>query len=1244
MTFPDTPFPEFALTSPALTPGLMLVHGNQPEMLRDLLVEWMKRYPLAPLENEIILVQSNGIAQWLKLALAADATDSDGNSDAHGDAPGEHGGCGIAAALEISLPARFLWQVYRAVLGRQAVPENSPFDKGRLLWRLMRLLPQVMGAPEYAPLLGFLAADSDRRKRFQLAERLADLFDQYQVYRADWLAAWAAGDDVLIDARGRQTPLAGEQRWQAALWRALLADVDDGVADAIEGGVGGPGEGREGRSSAGRAAVHEAFLARAENWPPGEAPAGLPRRVMVFGISSLPRQSLEVLAALGRWTQVLMCVHNPCQHYWADIVADRELLRRVQARQQRRQGAPVEISEELLHLHAQPLLAAWGKQGRDFIGLLDEHDDERARAHTLSQFLAIEQRIDLFKAFGGKTLLQQLQDDILELRPLQETIELWPAVDPGRDASIRFHIAHSAQREVEILHDQLLAACNADASLRPRDIIVMVPDIDTYAPHIQAVFGLLEASDSRYLPFSVADQGQRHFDPLVNALEKLLDLPQSRLAVSDILDLLDVPALRQRFAIAEDDLPQLHRWIRGANIRWGLHAEQRASLDLPPQADAAAANSWLFGLRRMLLGYAVGADAAAWQEIEPYDEIGGIDAALLGPLLQLFDALDASWRTLREPATVADWCLRLRQLMADFFATDEGGSGSSGDSGDGYTLLQLDTALERWQEACDEAALGEALPLSVVGDYWLSRLDEGGLSQRFFGGVVTFATLMPMRAIPFRRVCLLGMNDGDYPRSRIPMDFDLMVHDYRPGDRSRREDDRYLFLEALLSAREALHVSWVGRSIKDNSLRPPSVLVGQLRDHLAAGWMLAESTAQGKAARASTSPGEALLAALTIEHRLQPFSSDYFPAHPQASRLFTYAQEWRPDAAGGAGTSELASASAGLLPPLLREEPLSLQDLGDFLKQPVRAFFRQRLNVSFERDDPASEDQEPFDLDGLGRWLLQDELIRAQAVAVEQGQDLVAARATRLASMARRGDLPAGGFGEALAEELLAPMDALFSRYQAALARWPQMLDGEEEIRFQALVDGQALELADWLGGIRLDGAGQRGRVVLESSDLVSNNHYRGDRLIRHWVRHLALHVAGGPLTTLVLSKVGDVELPALDPAQAESHLNALLAAWQRGMREPLPLAARTAFDFLKAGPDKARETYEGSSWQPSGERQTDAYLLRAFRDFAALTASGEFKTLAERLLRPLLEAIPAKARGETANGAQAGKAAGASA
>jgi exodeoxyribonuclease V gamma subunit len=1181
----------------------MLVHGNQPERLRDLMVQWIRQHPLAPLEKEVILVQSNGIAQWLKLALAADPED---------------GGCGISAALDMLLPASFLWQVYRAVLGENEVPAISPFDKSRLVWRLTRLLPELLERPGYAPLKRFMAQDGDQRKRFQLAQRVADLFDQYQVYRADWLAAWAAGEDVQIDARNNRTPLPDEYRWQAALWRALLEDVVAHAPDGVD------------MSKAGRAAVHDAFMREAVARPEGQRPKGLPRRVIIFGISSLPRQAVEVLAALSRWTQVLMCVHNPCAHYWADIVADQDLLRAQRSRQQRRQGAPAVMDDAQLHLHAQPLLAAWGKQGRDFIGLLDEYDSAEARERYTQHFTGIGQRIDLFESDDASTMLQQLQDDIRDLRPLPETREHWPEVDPGVDTSIRFHIAHSAQREVEILHDQLLAAFAADPTLRPRDVIVMVPDIEVYTPHIQAVFGLLDQDDPRHLPFSVADRGQRDFDPLIGALETLLALPQSRLTVSDVLDLLEVPALRARFGIDTDDLPKLRAWISGANIRWGLHAEQRASLGLPQADDENAPNSWAFGLRRMLLGYAAGEKAGAWRDIEPYAEIGGLDAALLGPLSQLVDALDTTWQTLRKPATVEAWCTRLRALKTTCFAAD--------DSEDAYTLDRLDAALEAWRDACDEAALTGELPLSIVGDYWLAQFEGGGLSQRFFAGAVTFATLMPMRAIPFRYVCLLGMNDGDYPRNRMPLDFDLMRRNYRPGDRSRREDDRYLFLEALLSAREHLHVSWVGRSVNDNTPRPPSVLVGQLRDHLKAGWRV-----EG----AADDEPDALLHELTIDHRLQPFSAAYFPARPDESKLFTYAREWN-QPAPHSSSSSAANHNDVALQSLERDEPLSVRELADFLRDPVKSFFRQRLRVAFETEDAASENHEPFEVDQLEAWQLQNELIRAQAAALERGDDdLLPAALSRLERMHRSGDLAAGGFGEVIAAELMEPMADLFDRYRAELERWPDLLDEQYELRLE---DGPgALTIEDWVGELRAGPDNTRGRVFLDPGTLIKDRKYRGERLIAYWVAHLAAQLAAGAVTTVIVSKVGSVEFAPIAADQARAHLLTLLRAWDEGTRRPLPLAVKTAFAWLRKRPgsfesqdegndhgahtalatelaeaqDAARVTYEGAGQQP-GECDTNAYLRRAYPNFSVLAASGEFETLAVELLLPLHRAIPA--------------------
>lgn len=1150
-------------TPSPLTPGFMVVHGNQPEALRDLVLAWIGRHPLPPLEDEQVLVQSNGVAQWLKLAFARDVGD---------------GGAGIAAGLQMSLPSRFMWSAYRAVLGADSVPAVSPFERGLLTWRLMRLLPGLLAEPEFQPLRRFLADDEDLRKRHQLAERLADLFDQYQVYRADWLERWARGHDVLVTSRHGEQPLAAPWRWQSRLWRALVESAGPQAAGSS------------------RADVHRRFLAAAHART-GERPAGLPARLVVFGISSMPQQSLEALAALARWCQVLMCVHNPCEHDWSHIVADKDLLRATRLRQRRRPGGEGAIADERLHLHAQPLLAAWGKQGRDFIRLLDAHD-ERERYEP--RFADIGQRIDAFVPGDGRTLLAQVQDDIRDLRPLAETRERWPAVDPEVDSSIRFHVAHSPQREVEILHDQLLAAFAADATLRARDVIVMVPDIALYAPHVQAVFGLVDRDDPRHLPFTIADQGQRRHDPLLGAIERLLRLPESRIAVTDVLDLLDVPAVRARFDIDEAQLPLLQRWIDAAGIRWGLHAAQRRALDLP---DGLSANTWLAGLRRMMLGYAAGS-GQAWEGIVPMDEIGGLDAVLLGPLVRLVETLERHWSALRTPAAPEEWGTRLRALLTDFLAPGEGS--------DGLTLARLESALQDWLDACAGAGLAEPLPLAVLREHWLAQMDQAGLSSAFFGGAVTFATLMPMRAIPFRHVALLGMNGGEYPRSRPPMDFDLMAQDWRPGDRSRREDDRYLFLEALLSAREHLHVSWVGRSIVDNGERPPSVLVAQLRDHLLAGWRLAGSH--------DASDGGALLHALTIEHPLQPFNPAYFTESGDA-RLFSYASEWN-----GPARMRPADTPDSVLPLPQRLPAPSLQTLADFLCDPVRHFFKGRLGVHFDAPEEASVDHEPFALDALENWKLQDELIGAQKAALEAGGSREAALAARLEAMAMRGDLPVGAFGAAVQAELAEPMADLFERHAQALAQWPERLP-DEPVRFEAPIDGVALRLDDWLADLRRDAAGARARVLLVSTGLVKNKKYRRDKLLAWWVPHLAGHLCGQALTTVLVSKAGTVTLPPLSPAVAAELWQALVAAWLAGLRRPLPLAAATGFAWLEKGggagvpaPEAAlaaaRNAYDGEA----GERRRNAYLARAYPDVDALLADGDFARLVDRLLRPLMQ------------------------
>jgi exodeoxyribonuclease V gamma subunit len=1136
-----------------ITPGFMIIQGNRLEDLREVAVRWLERNPLAPLENEVILVQSNGIAQWLKLSLAANRAEVGG-------------GCGIAAALDIMLPARLQWKVYRALLGN--LPQDSLFDKQCLTWRLMRLLEKLpVNDGIFLPVSRFLDADTALRKRYQLSEKLADLFDQYQVYRADWLEDWAAGRDLLRKPDGSTEPVPPEQRWQPALWRMILADLPEVARDTS------------------RASVHQRFLAATKTINESNRLVNIPRRVVVFGISSLPQQMLDVLAAIAPFTQVLLCVHNPCQYYWGDIVEGRELFQSIY----KRSKAPQKLqnfNEEEWHLHGHPLLAAWGKQGRDYIRLLDLHDQHENYEKLFSDN---NLKLDLFVEPEGKQCLQQLQGDILSLRSLAERKNN-PDILHKDDDSIVLHVAHSEQREVEILHDQLLDAFSKDKTLRPRDVMVMVPDINKYAPHILAVFGQLDRHDPRYIPFTIADQGQRAQKPLLLALDSLLHVEQSRFTVSELQDWFDVPAIRVRAGITESQLPTLRRWVRGAQIRWGLHATQREKLGLPAEIEQ---NSWHFGLQRMLLGYATG-NSDAWQGIEPYDEIGGLEAALAGNLLDFIQRLEMYWKMLTLPASPIEWVKRLRELLDHFFAAQE--------QDDALLLEKLDTQLENWLVLCAAADFSEPLPLNVVRDMWLAGMEQPHLSQRFLAGAVNFATMMPMRVIPFKRICLLGMNDADFPRRQPATDFDLMAkrYHYRPGDRSRRDDDRYLFLEALLSAREQLYISWVGRSIRDNSERPPSVLVSQLKDHIVAGW--------------GNAP-------FTIEHPLQPFSRQYFTD----SALFTYASEWLEVHQDKIISKEeiFSDTSAD---EKMQDGQITLNNLGDFLRNPVEYFFKRTMKVSMRNEALATKDIEPFVFDGLERWEILDTLLQPLAAALRKNPSVCCDGLLKsgIEKLQAQGMFPLPPFNRFIEQELNAALQKQLMQYAGCLQDAVPVEPVDVQGNFSSLLVQDRIEQL-------YEKNGKRFRLVLLTSALGEGKDLKYYHLVREWPAHLALQFSGSGQsieTVIVHGGKNIITLPALEKNMAESCFDDLLAAYTHGIQEPLPAPCKTAFALFIENPhqpdtsaeykvEKSEEAYNGG-YHFTGEAEDSPLLARCWPDFHALKNTQQFEHWAEKIYRPL--------------------------
>lgn len=1147
-----------------IVPGFMVLHGNQMEVLRDVLVQWIRQHPLQPLEPEVILVQSQGMAQWLKHALAMDD------------------GIGIAAGVEVSLPARFIWRSYRAVLAGQAIAERSPLDKDSLAWRLFQRLPTLLQQASFAPLKHYLDLDDDARRLFQLCQHIADVFDQYQMYRADWLVDWAQGQDRLGDLPRELSPSQQQTlAWQAQLWRTLLNDI-----------------GIQAMASS-RAGIHPRVIKALEQ--ADQRPAGLPRRIVVFGISSLPAQTLEALSAMARFSQVLLCVHNPCQYYWGDIVADKDLLRHRTPRHKKRDGMPDQISEAYLHQHAHPLLAAWGKQGRDYIALLETHDHPSAYAHYFDQ---LQCRIDLFEDPDTTTLLGQLQSDILHLRPIQESRDCWQNHDVSNDQSVAFHVAHSAQREVEILHDQLLDRLQQDPELQPRDMIVMVPDIDHYAPRIQAVFGQYDRHDPRYLPFSVADQGQRGREPLLIALEMLLQLPELRFTLTQILSLLDVPALRNRFGIHADDVPLLERWLGEAGIRWGFDHHQRLTLGLSAHTDR---NTWDFGLRRMLLGYAMGG-SAVFAGHQPYDEVAGLEAAILGPFFELYEALEQARTQLSACYRPTEWVVQFNQLLVDFFLPAE--------PGEQLLLQSLQQAAEQWLQACTDADFDLPVELAISREAWLQELEMRQHGHGFMAGAITFCTLMPMRAIPFKVVCLLGMNDGDYPRSVSTPDFDLMDHDYRPGDRSRREDDRYLLLEAVLAARQALLISWVGRSQQDNSVLPPSVLIAQLRDYL-------------EQVYGSSPPDSTVLDHLTTHHALQPFSAAYFDG--QSPRRFTYAHEWQSIHQQDAPAPEQATPLHAPLPAL--NATLEIDDLRRFLRQPVVVYYERQLKVNLAPASLTPVDDEPFELDGLQTFQLRATLLEAAHEAgAEQAADAIK---QALCRQRLSGVLPLPPFDQLYLQGL---QDDLHQQLQAYF----ELLEGMQQVDTPLMLSAghESISLHDTLPTYWQDSSGAPHAIRLFVGRLGSRSDWRWHRILPFWLEHVFYHCVGCPVTTHVVGQDRTLVIGPFEASKdASQQVQDWLALWQLGMGQPLPVEFDAATTWLdkrftdrKQKKDEqghralreARKVYEDTQVKRPSALDKAPVFKRDFPDFDRLLAARaegqDFFTLAESLYGRLIQ------------------------
>ncbi len=1018
---------------------------------------------------------------------------------------------------------------------------------------------------------------------WEIASRLAPTFDEYLVFRPEVMVAWeralsgGAPPTTSLAESGADTGRKRIELWQAELWRRVVAGHPR-AAHLLHRA---------------RVALDFAGIARTQGLPPGS----LPERIFIFTVPNLAPIQLKTLRAAAKQSDVHLFILDPSREFWLE-----DLPAPVLARLEERAAARGRDGQALHTEAGHPLLASCGRTGRDALAQIYEEegwqeeeafDDpveptrpesidskgpagNRARAAKSGRHSAAA--AEEVAAGTGLTLLRALQRDILNRRPLEPERGViggsGPSPRPRGDDSIRVHVCHSAMREVEVLHDQLLHLFRTRPDLGPHDVRVLVPDIDTYAPLVQAVFGA--APEGLRLPFTIADRRPRLERALVETFLAVLDLPASRWTAGDVLRVLDLPAGRTRFGLDEAEVGQLRVWLRQAGVRWGIDEQDRLSRGLP----AERSHTWEFGLDRLMLGYAMGGDGRTlFAGVLPEANVAGVGARILGSLEELRGRLLEIDRDARSERSPAEWQQRLDELIDGLFRPT-----SEDERAD---VEQIRAQLGDLVGHAAASGFTGKVPLAVVRAALLEGLGEEAGAWAFLSGQTVFCTMAPLRNVPARVVCLLGLDDGAFPRLGHRSTWDLIGLDPKLGDRARRDDDRYLFLEAVLAARDVLHLSYVGRDVRTNEPRPPSVVVGELLEAVALA--MTDGPVDGEArARARR--------AVVVEHPLSAFSRRYFEAPADAAatapselvegsadtpategpraqlepsfaadiRAALVSAERSRTESGGRLRERPAFVDQPLKPPREELHIIALDRLVRFFRHPARFFLRERLNLEAETVAVEDNDVEPFNLErGLERWHLNERLmelvIEARVPLDEVGEVLAA-----------EGRLSHGRLGRAQLEQRLEDVKKLEERVRTI--DYGERLDscavdlvvGDCRIigRLAGLHEKGRVELSLGNGGIKNRLTWTRPRETWRPEWKLDEGTDPRD-LLSLWIYHLvALRVDFGGVRPVSLhigpSPIADFGLAG--SASADAALESMVALYLQGLREPLAFGPKLSW------------------------------------------------------------------------------------
>ncbi|MEN3123408.1 exodeoxyribonuclease V subunit gamma [Janibacter sp. LM] len=1074
-----------------------------------------------PFAQEVVVVPEQGIERWLAQRLS------------HRLGTGEGGQDGVCAGVTFLRPRSLVTML----TGRD---DDDPWLPQHLAWPLLSVIDDALGEPWCTALsrhLGHGTEDPDgvrAGRRYSVALRLARLLHRYAQSRPTMLTDWREGRDT----DGAGAALDADLAWQAELWRRLVARVDAPPPDvrhaetvaSLRDGAGAPPQGADGD---GAGAPPQGADGDGAGAPPQGADGDgleLPERLSLFGHTRLAVTDVELLRALARTRDVHLWLPQPSPDLWERLAPFAD------------EGVVARADDRTSDLVRHPLLASLGRDSRELVRVLGSsgspaalRDGAGAPPQGAGDGTPPQGAGDGTPPQGAgdgappqgagdgvpappRSVLEWLQADIRDDHVPDEDERAARQV-PANDRSIQVHSCHGPARQVEVLREVLVGLLEDDPGLEPRDVLVMCPDVETYAPLIGAAFGLgdhgtdaegVDTHPAHRLRVRLADRSLRATNPLLDVAHRVVALAGGRLTASEVLDLAASDAVRRRFRLDDDDLATMTRWVTDSGIRWGYDQARRA----PFAMEVEHQGTWRFGLDRLLLGVTVSADGPLEVGgVMPLDDVGSGSVDLVGRVTEMLGRIGAGLDTLEGAGTAEQWMTGLTETVLSLTDVPTRDQWQVGD-------------LRRTLSSAARHA-GDDVPLRLADVRVLLRDQLAGRPSRasFRTGGLTVCTMTPMRSVPHRVVCLLGMDDDSFPRQQTVDGDDVLARTPLTGERDARSEDRQLLLDAVLAARDRLVITYTGADEHSGEPCPPAVPLGELID----------------AARETTTAPVPVR-----QHPLQPFDARNLSGGQGDDGPFSFDRAALQAARASLGERTPPGRLLTSPLPARAVDDISLAELISFYDNPARGFVRERLGVGVSREVDEVSDRLPIDLDGLQKWAIGDRALRARVA----GHDPHAIYQAELL----RGELPPAGLGHLALEEIGRAVEGLMAQVAQGPAEEPRSFDIEVALP----------------GDRRLTGTvdGVRGHHLVD----VTYSRLAPKHQLASWIRLLALTAAGSDdegwqASALGKGSRGSVARTTRGPlpqAAARSHLAALVDLYALGLTAPLPLPVKTAFAWAE--------------------------------------------------------------------------------